>query len=106
MRLQKFFCNTLLPDDEITIVRPPLDDIESGPNDFWILNKTLYGLRQSPQNWYRPIMNILREMGITPSKHDPCLFSGLIENSTTLAPPWHTIHVGLYVDNFVFFSEL
>ena len=31
------FCNALLPDDDITIFRPPLGDPESSPDDFWIL---------------------------------------------------------------------
>ena len=81
------FCNALLPDNEITIVLPPLGDPESSPDDFWILNKTLYSLRRSPQHWYNLITKILRDMGLTPSKHDPCLFSGVINYSTPPSTP-------------------
>ena len=48
---------------------------------------------------------ILREVGLTPSTHDPCLFSGVINDVTLPSTPQHQIHVGLYVDDFVFFSE-
>ena len=44
-------------------------------------------------------------MGITPPKHDTCLFSVVINGGTPPAIPQHTIYVGLYVDDFVFFSE-
>ena len=33
-KLKNAFCNDLLPDDKITIVRPPLGDPNSSPNDF------------------------------------------------------------------------
>ena len=89
----------------ITIVRPPLDDPDSNPDDFWILNKTLYGLRKSPQHWYNLIAKILRDMGLTPSNNNPCLLSSGIDYVTPSATPRHTIHVGLYVNNFFFFSE-
>ena len=49
-------------------------------------------------------MKILRDMGLTPSKHNPCLFSGVIDDGTPLSTPRYTIHVGLYVNDFVFFS--
>ena len=39
------FCNGDLPEDEITIVRPPNGDPSAEKNEFWLLEKTLYGLR-------------------------------------------------------------
>ena len=44
-------------------------------------------------------------MGLTYSRHNPCLFSGIIDDVTSPTIPIHTIHVSLYVDGFVFFSE-
>ena len=39
-------------------------------------------------------------MGLNPSKHKPCLFSGVIHGRNPHVNPRHTIHV-----DFVFFSE-
>ena len=44
-------------------------------------------------------------MGLTFSKHDYCLFYGIIDDDTPSATTQHTIHVGLYTDNLVLFSE-
>ena len=62
------FCNALLPDNKITIVHQPLGDTDSGPKKFWLVKKTLYGLRRSPQHWYNLITKNFRDMGLTPSK--------------------------------------
>ena len=52
---KNYLCNALLPDKKLTIVLPPLVDPDSSTDDFWLLNKTLYGLRRSPQHWYNLI---------------------------------------------------
>ena len=39
------FCNIALPDDDITVIRPPIDDADLQDDEYWLLNKTLYGLR-------------------------------------------------------------
>ena len=41
------FCNGILPNDEIFIVKPPSGCPCSDPGTWWILNKTLYGLARS-----------------------------------------------------------
>ena len=119
------FCNAVLPDDECTVIRPPMGDPAFHKDEYWLLNKTLYGLRRSPHHWYNMVTSILKEMNLTPSKHDPCLYTGILSNpdappealpsnsdpsdpastslpydSTTRA----TINIGLYVDDFVFYS--
>ena len=96
------FCNALLPEDDITIVLLPLVDPDSIPDDFWILKKTLYCLRLLPQNWYNLITNILKDMGLTSSNHNPCLFYDIIDDDTPHTTPRYLIHVGLYVDDFFF----
>jgi hypothetical protein len=102
------FCHAHLPDDELTVVRPPVGDPEYSKDTYWLLNKTLYGLRRSPHHWYNMFVAALKDIGLKPSLHDPCLFSGVVRQNTTttsshssqLAP----IHVGIYVDDFVFYS--
>jgi hypothetical protein len=48
----------------------------------------------------------LRDMGLQASKHDPCLFSGVVTrspssiNDSTRA----SVHVGIYLDDFVYYS--
>jgi hypothetical protein len=45
------FCQGILPPDEITIVHLPDGDSEAEPNEYWLLQKTLYGLHCSPCYW-------------------------------------------------------
>ena len=45
-------------------------------------------------------------MGLTSSKNNPCIFSGIIIYSAPPTTPRHPIHVSLYVDDFYPFSEL
>ena len=40
------------------------------------LNKSLYGLRQSPRNFFSHLSKQLQSMGMNPSDADLCLFIG------------------------------
>jgi hypothetical protein len=40
------------------------------------LNRSLYGLVQSPINWYSHLKDALEDVGFEKSDHDPCLFYG------------------------------
>ena len=53
------FCQGILPDDEITIVKPPIGDPDADKDEYWLLKKTLYGLRRSPHHWYNKITSVL-----------------------------------------------
>ena len=47
-------------------------------------------------------------MGLKASPHYPCLLSGIIEKPNshkTISEYQYQLHVGLYVDNFVFYSS-
>jgi hypothetical protein len=102
------FCHARLPDDELTVVRPPVGDPAYTQDEYWLLNKTLYGLRRSPHHWYNMFTAALRDIGLTASKHDPCLFSGVVnaeDNTDSLPSSTRArVHVGIYVDDFVFYS--
>ena len=52
------------------------------------------------------VMRILKEMGLQPSPHDPFLYSGILTADETkiLSTTYQKIHIGLYVDDFIFFS--
>jgi hypothetical protein len=42
------FCQGILPPDKITIVEPHIGDPELAKDEYWLLKRTLYGLRRSP----------------------------------------------------------
>ena len=126
------FCQAVLPDDEATVVRPPVGDPDYHKEVYWKLKKSLYGLRRSPRHWFNRIASILQEIGLVQSPHDPCIFSGIIdpsasafattpnadgtitvtipsatgtsETTITLPSTRRMVHVGIYVDDFVFYS--
>ncbi len=74
------FCHGILPPDKTTIVQTPLGDPDATSDEYWLLLKTLYGLRWSPRHWYDKFDAILRSLGLTPSSYDPCLYSGFVQD--------------------------
>jgi hypothetical protein len=93
------FVQSYLPKDETIVCRPLRGCPLSNPGDLWLLRKTLYGLRRSPYHWYQNIKKILVDMGLEISDHDQRVFTGKIADQL---PP---IYLGLYVDDFKYFSE-
>jgi hypothetical protein len=98
------FCHAKLPPEELTVVIPPVGDPEHGNDTYWLLNKTLYGLRRSPHHWYNMFCAALKDLGLEQSAHDPCLFSGNL-NTDSSPSSKSKLHVGICVDDFVFFLE-
>ena len=49
---------------------------KDGTREVLKLNKTLYGLQQSPQAFWKYITKKLKACGLEQSKFDPCLFVG------------------------------
>ena len=104
--IKNAFCNGDLPPEEVTVVRLPIGDPSTAKNECWLLKKTLYGLRRSPKDWCDKIDGILQSMGLQKNIYDPCQYTGFIKdpddpsNNAALIP----ITLGLYVDDFVFFS--
>jgi hypothetical protein len=96
--IKQAFVRSLLPDDEVYVVKPPVGCHCSAPDTYWRLLRSLYGLRRAPKLWYERLSSHLRSMGLTQSAISPCLFVGtLIEGQ----PP---IYVGIYVDDIIYFS--
>ena len=63
------FCNVTLSENEATVIRPPIGGPAFQDNEYWLLKKTLYGLRQSPHHCYNKIKGIQIKMGFNPSPH-------------------------------------
>jgi hypothetical protein len=101
------FCQGILPDDEITVVKPPIGDPDAGKDEYWLLKKTLYGLCRSPRHWYTKIKSVLNSLGLKNNVSDPCLFTGPVVDPSNPAAdiPPAPLTLGLYVDDFVYFLE-
>ena len=62
------------------------------PKKVWKLNKSLYGLKQSPRCWSKKINEVLAEIGFHPTRSDKCIFV----RSSPDAPPAYIL---VYVDD-------
>ena len=93
------FIQSFLPNNETYLCCPPAGCPLTPPDSYWQLLKTLYGLRRSPRHWYELATKILKQVGFVQSTHAPCIFVG------TIIPHQPPIYLGLYVDDFVFFSQ-
>jgi hypothetical protein len=61
----------------------------------WKLNKALYGLKQAHRVWYKKLTGVMKKLGLTGSKADPCLFYRLKEDGTP------ELYVVIYVDDII-----
>jgi hypothetical protein len=59
------------------------------------LRKTLYGLKQSPAEWYKRVTGALASLGLQPCS-DECIFTGTLGGVA--------VRVGLFVDDFLVVS--
>ena len=92
------FCQGILPDHEKYVITPPAHCPFTPPNTYWILKRTIYGLKRSPRHWYDKACTIFKTLGLKQSLHAPCIFSGEV------LPGHPPIYIGLYVDDCVYFS--
>jgi hypothetical protein len=83
------FCQA--PLDQTVFVELP-SGFES-PNKVLLLQKSVYGLRQSPLNFYKHLRQGLESRGFVKSAHDDCLFT----NGETIVLFW--------VDDCIFYSK-
>ena len=97
--IKQAFCQSFLPKGEDYICIPPPGCPRSPKNTYWKLKKTLYGLKRSPRHFYDLVTSILKDIGMIQHPYSPCIFHAtLIEGK----PP---LYLGLYVDDFCYFSE-
>jgi len=96
--VKQAFVQALLPDTERYVLRPPPGCPLTPPNTYWLLRRTLYGLKRSPKHWYDKATQMLATVGLKQCPNAPCMFTGQIIQGK---PP---LILGLYVDDFVYFS--
>ena len=85
------------------MICPPVGDHAFDKDEYWLLNKTLYGLQRFPCHWYNMIKVILLKMGLNPSPYDPFLLSGILMQPSSHTDSTYSIsqlHTGLYVNYF------
>jgi hypothetical protein len=97
------FCQGILLDNKITIIKPPIGDRDAEKDEYWLLKRMIYGLQHSPRHWYTKIKSIFESIGLQENASDPHLFTGHVLNplnpaDLALSSP---LTLGLYVDNFV-----
>ena len=92
------FCNGILPEDEVVVITPPKGCPFSHPNSLWRLCKTLYDLKRSPLHWFQNISAFFHSIRLKSKPNSTCVFTGRI------VPDQPPLYVGLYVDDFVYFS--
>jgi hypothetical protein len=93
------FVQSTLPSNEQYVIRPPPGCPLSLKGSYLKLLKTLYGLKRSPRHWYEKARKTLISLGLKPLAHSPCIFTG------TIIPGQPPLYIGLYVDDFIYFSE-
>ena len=90
------FLHADLPDNENVYVEMPRGFRQKGKNGkhkVLKLNKTLYGLRQSPRLFWKYMVQKMEMCGMQQSKLDPCLFIG------------ERVIAIMYVDDLIFWSR-
>ena len=97
--VKQAFVQAVLPPEEQYIVRPPAGCPITPPNTYWKLIRTLYGLRRSPRHWFDRVTDILQDIGLSRCPNAPCLFHGHV------IPGRAKFYLGIYVDDFVYFSQ-
>jgi hypothetical protein len=88
-----------LPEGENYVCQSPQNCPLTKQGLYLKLKKTLYGLRRSPRHFYDLAKKTLEAVGLKAHPSSPCLFSGTLIKGQ---PP---LYLGLYVDDFIYFSE-
>ena len=96
--VKQAFCQATLPDHEKYVLRSPAGCPHTSKNTYWLLKRTLYGLKRSPRHWYDRAVALLEQVGLKRCPKSLCMFRG------TILPGKPSLYLGLYVDDFVYFS--
>lgn len=97
--IKQAFCQSYLPKEENYIVKPPPGCPITPSGMYLKLKKTLYGLKRSPRHFYDLAKRLLLSIGLKQHESSPCLFYG------TILPGQPPLYLGLYVDDFIYFSK-
>jgi len=85
-------------DEEIYMTQPMVFKTAGKKNMICKLKKSLYGLKQSPRQWYKCFDSIIRGKRYTHSHYDPCVYYNKL-------PGGEYIYLLLYVDDMLIASK-
>ena len=95
--IKQTFVQATLPDNEKYVLRPPPGCPNTPANMYWLLKRTMYGLKRSPKHWFAKVTEMMAKCGLKPTKNNPCLFTGKPDGKNIM-------YLGLYVDDLCYFS--
>lgn len=98
MDVQTAFLNGTLPDDEQIYMTQPEGFVVPGKEHLVCkLNRSLYGLKQSPKCWNTVLDEFLKSLGFTRSTADSCVYVRWKDNSKMM--------IAVYVDDICIMSD-
>lgn len=93
MDVQTAFLNGVIKSE--VYIYPP-DGYLVEQNKVFLLQKSLYGLRESPRDWYECFHNFMLYLNFRRSNYDYCLYIGCYNSNQ--------VYIILYVDDLLIFS--
>lgn len=75
----------------------PPDGYEKEEGKVYLLKKSLYGLRESPRDWYECFHKYMEEINMKRSKYDYCLYNGCFKGEV--------VYILLYVDDLLLIGK-
>ena len=84
-------------DEDIYMQQPPGFVVEGKEDYVYKLNRSLYGLKQSPRCWNDSLDSFLKQLGFVASKSDSCIYTRVSNGLLCI--------VAVYVDDFIIASS-
>ena len=73
-KFKQAFVQATLPPNEQYVLKPPQCCPISEPNSYWLLQRTIYGIKRSPKHWIDKVTTIFQSLGLQPLPNAPCIF--------------------------------
>jgi hypothetical protein len=74
--------------DTVVYMKQPEGFRQGGPEKVCRLNKSLYGLKQSPRLWSEKLCGVLVKLGFRRLESDPCVYMFQRDNLKVIVPVW------------------
>ena len=85
-------------DEELYLQKPKGFEVKGKEDHVCLLKKYLYGLKQSPRQWYKKFDAFMTRAGFTKSKYDHCVYLMRLSNNSF-------VYLLLYVDDILFAAK-
>merc|ERR1740124_1463631 len=74
--VRQSFCQAFLPPDKQYVLSPPIRYPNTSKSLYWLLKRTLYGLKRLPRHWFQKTTKLLATGGLHFTPNNTCLFKG------------------------------